>query len=134
MNEIGSFKNSVGPSISLGKDNPISLHTDSYHVYRVTGMDQIEDIIECGYVRPKGYGSRRQRVGDKVYWSIGGNLYYFDKRPVLESTIENVRDGQIEPVYLDDLTAIWIFDEIENKYVDRLDYVKELYDAKNKKR
>lgn len=134
MNENGSLKNSVGRGFSLGKNNPIALHTDSYHVYRVTGMDQIEDIIECGYVRPKGYGSRRERVGDKVYWSIGGELNYFDKRPVLESTIENVRDGQIDPVYLDDLTAIWMFDETENKYVDRLDYVKELYKERNKKR
>ena len=27
--------------LGLGKDNPISLHTDSSHVYRVTGVSQI---------------------------------------------------------------------------------------------
>ena len=128
--------NSVGKGLGLGKNVQYALHTDEFHVYRVTGMDQIEDIIDSGCVRPKGYGRRQQRVGNKIYWATGGpSLYYIDKRPVIESTIENVCDGQIGTISIDDLSAIWIFDENENKYVDNLDYIKSLYeDNKNSKK
>ena len=125
--------NSVGKGLKYGRKEPYYLTTDSMHVYRTTSMDQINDIIESGYVRPKGYGSRRDRVGDRIYWSIGGEgIYYFNKSPVIESTVENVRDCQLGPIYIDDLSAIWIFDENENKYIDRLDYVKSLYEENNK--
>ena len=128
IERIKDVKNSVGKGFSFGKSVPISLHTDSNKVYRVTGIDQIEDIIECGYVRPKGYGSRRERVGDKIYWSQGGSsLYYFDKRPVLESTINKVKDGQLGAIPIDDLTAIWIFDNNENKNINNLENIKNLY-------
>lgn len=128
LERIENVKNSVGKGFGPGRSVPIAMSTDSNKVYRVTGMDQIEDIVECGYVRPKGYGSRRDGVGDKIYWSQGGsNLYYYDKRPVLESTIEKVKDGQLGAISIDDLTAIWIFDKKENKYVNNLENIKYLY-------
>ena len=34
-------------------DNPNVFRTDENSVYRVTGIDQIADIINCGYVRSK---------------------------------------------------------------------------------
>ena len=101
---IENAKNSVGPGFGPGADNPISLHTLETSVYRVTGMNQIQDIIDCGYVRPKGYGSRADRVGDKLYWSQGGSkLYYHDKRPVIEAFTDKVKDGQIGAISINDL-------------------------------
>ena len=50
--------NSVGPGLVFGSATEDCLRTDNNHVYRITGMDQIEDMRECGYVIPKGYGPR----------------------------------------------------------------------------
>lgn len=127
-------KNSVGSEgISLGKNNPISLHTDNKHVYRVTGMDQIEDIINTGYIKTKGYGVRAQNRGEIVYWTAGGDkLFYYDKRPVLEVLSTNIRDGQLGALSIDDLSAIWMFDEEQNKYTNQLIEVKRQYLLKKK--
>ena len=52
---IKNVTNSVGPcDMAIGKDNPMSLKSKDGFAYRVTGMDQIEDIINCGFVRSKG--------------------------------------------------------------------------------
>ena len=139
-NLISNTRNSVGPGFGPGKDDPISLHTVETSVYRVTGMNQIQDIIDCGYVRPKGYGSRADRVGDKLYWSQGGSkLYYHDKRPVIEASTDKVKDEQIGAISIkvkdeqigaisiNDLSAIWMFDEQQNKYVNRLEQIKQLH-------
>ena len=127
-NLIENTRNSVGPGFGPGADNPISLHTLETSVYRVTGMNQIQDIIDCGYVRPKGYGGRADRVGDVLYWSQGGSkLYYHDKRPVIEASKNKVKDGQIGAISINDLSAIWVFDEEQNKYVNRLEQIKQLY-------
>lgn len=130
-NLIANAKNSVGPGFCPGANNPISLHTLETSVYRVTGMNQIQDIIDCGYVRPKGYGGRADRVGDKIYWSQGGSkLYYHDKRPVIEASTDKVKDEQIGAISINDLSAIWMFDEQQNKYVNRLDQIKQLHTEK----
>ncbi len=48
IERIISAKNRVfHGGLGLGKDNPISLHIDTGHIYRVTGSSQIEDI--CRY-------------------------------------------------------------------------------------
>ena len=92
---ITDARNSVAPGLSPGRNNPISLHTDELSVYRVTSNEQIKDIIECGYVRPKGYGARSGRVGNVIYWSQGNDrLYYYDKRPVIEASTNKVKNGQ----------------------------------------
>ncbi|MBQ1813215.1 MAG: hypothetical protein II119_04650 [Bacilli bacterium] len=120
-NRIKVARNSVGPGFGPGKDNPIALHTSESSVYRVTGVNQIQDIIECGYVRPKGHGARRDRVGDIIYWASGNDkLHYISKKPVIEAPADKVLDGQIGAIPIEDLTAIWMFDEVENKYVNRL--------------
>ena len=113
--------NSVGPGLSFGTANDDSLITNNNHVYRVTGMDQIVDIIECGYVRPKGFGNRSKRVGHKIYWSIGGEgVHYDDKRPVLEAPKDKVVDGQEGSIPITDLSAIWMYNGEENRYCNRL--------------
>ena len=121
-------KNDVGPGgFGLGATNPISLHTDSDHVYRITGMDQVEDIASCGYVRTKGYGVRAKVRGEIVYWTIGGDVYYYDKRPVLEIEANNIHDGQQGSVSIDDLSGIWVFNEEQNKYINEIDKYKQIY-------
>ncbi len=126
---INNCKNSVGPGgMGLGKNNAHALPTKSTSVYRTTGFGQIADIINCGHVRTKGYGSRAKRVGEIVYWSLGGEkLFYYNKRPILESTIEKVKDGQIGAIPIDDLEAIWIFNENEERYENQLSVIKKLY-------
>ena len=39
--------------LAFGKDSPIAMTTNNNYVYRVTGMDQVEDIIISGYARSK---------------------------------------------------------------------------------
>ncbi len=130
---IKNARNSVGKGFCPGKTYPISLHTREEFVYRVTGMSQIDDIINCGYVRPKGYGIRSQKVGNVIYWSQGNNkLYYYDKRPVIEAPINKVKDGQIGAISINDLSAIWMFDEEKQQYIDRLNVIKELHNEKQK--
>ena len=125
---INHVINSVGPcNLSLGRNNPMSLKSNEGFVYRITGMDQINDIINCGFVRPKGYGTRRDRVGDKIYWSIGGKVCYYDKRPVIEAPLSKVQDGQVGAISINDLSAIWLFDEEQNKYINKLDMIYRLY-------
>ncbi len=128
MNNMDNVINSVKPGFSSGANTPHALKTTEEFAYRVCGMDQIQDIIECGFVRPKGYGTRRERVGDKLYWSIGGhNLHYIDKRPVLQAPLQNVQDGQIGPIPLESLCGVWLFDENTNSYVNQIDYINELH-------
>ena len=133
VERINNVKNSVGPcNLTLGKDNPISLKSKVGYAYRVTGMDQIEDIINCGFVRPKGYGARREKRGDIIYWSEGGKVYYYDKRPVLEVPLDKVHDGQIGAISIDDLSAIWLFNEDSNSYINRIVEIKAMHDDKHR--
>lgn len=123
--------------LAFGKDNPISLKTKDTSVYRVTGMHQLEDIINIGYVRAK----EKVKGGhtNELFWTRGGDkLFYWDKRPVLEASAGKVVEGQMGAIPLENLTSIWYFSEIENKYVNIIEYVKELREevinSKNKHR
>ena len=119
--------NSVGPDIGYDTGRPYALKTYDTSIYRITGMDQIQDIIEIGYVRPKGYGPRRERVGDKVYWSRGGKGTYADKRPVIEVSSEKLVDGQKGAIHLRDLTAIWMWDEQTEQYINNIENIINAY-------
>lgn len=111
--------------LAFGKDNPISLKTKDTSVYRVTGMQQIEDIINTGYVRAKEVVKGGHKK--ESFWTRGGNkLFYYNKRPVLEAPVDKVQDGQMGAIPLEDLTSIWYFSEKENKYVNIIKYIKEL--------
>lgn len=111
-------------NLAFGKNNPIALQTDSDHVYRVTGINQIYDIIECGYVRPKD-GILKGGHYNEVFWTLGGeSQYYYDKRPVLEIPAVILHDNDIGAKKLDDLSAIWIFDELSQTYMNKLDIIK----------
>ena len=111
--------------LAFGKDNPISLKTKDTSVYRVTGMHQLEDIINTGYVRSKAKVNGGHT--NELFWTRGGDkLFYWDKRPVLEVPADKVIDGQMGAIPLEDLTSIWYFSEEENKYVNIIEYIKEL--------
>lgn len=131
-NEIENAKNRVftKDGLGLGKNDPISLHTNSNYVYRVTGYSQIEDIIKCGEIRPKKGKVKGGHINE-VFWSQGSDkLFYYDKRPVLVASKEKVAEGQIGALSIKDLDAIMFFDEEKNCYVNRLDYVLSLYEEK----
>ena len=126
---ISTAKNrvfSTSDGLAFGKNNPISLHTSSSSVYRITGMSQIADIINCSHIRPKE-GKINGGHTNEVFWAMGSdNLFYFDKRPVLETSKDKVIEGQIGALSLDDLTAVWIFDESKNCYVNKIDAIKQI--------
>ncbi|MBR3161862.1 MAG: hypothetical protein IKF19_03945 [Bacilli bacterium] len=129
MERVINTKNRVfQASISFGKDNPISMHTDSNHVYRVTGLSQIEDIINCGYVRPP-LGKAKGGHKGEVFWTQGSDkLFFYDKRPVIE-TSTNILKGeeQLGAISLDKLTGVWMFDEQQNKYVNNIQAVRNAF-------
>lgn len=110
--------------LGLGKNNPVSLHTIDTSIYRVTGLNQIEDIINCGYVRPKAGKLKGGHEGE-IFWTLGGEkLFYYDGRPVIEVSANMVKDNQIGGVALEDLKAIWIFDKGSNSYKNYIEYIK----------
>lgn len=111
--------------LAFGKNDPIAMKTNDNFVYRVTGMDQVEDIITTGYVRSK----EKAKGGHKneLFWTRGGDkLFYYDKSPVLEAPYTKVQDGQMGAIPLEDLTAIWIFNDQENRYVNCIEYYRYL--------
>lgn len=124
LNELKKVRNRLfEQSLSIGKNNPISLHSKENYVYRVTGMDQIQDIINFGYVRPK----INSKYEDQVYWTKGGRVNYYDKRPVIETSLDILRENnQLGAISLDELTGIYIFDEIQNRYVNQIDMIKQM--------
>ena len=115
-------------NISFGKDNPISMNTDDKHIYRVTGTSQIEDIINSGYVRPPFGKAKGGHIGE-VFWTQGSDkLYFYDKRPVLETSTDILKEnGQIGAISLDNLTGVWMYDEQQNKYVNNIQAVRNAY-------
>ncbi len=116
-------------TIPVGKNNPISLHTNEFSIYRITGMSQIVDIVNSGFVRPKE-GKAKGGHTNEVFWTLGGdNLYYFDKRPVLETSIDNLKNNQLGALSIDDLTSIWIFDNESSSYIDRFSDILEIYNT-----
>ena len=112
--------NVVGEGVGPGKDTPYSLSTDEKHVYRITGFEQLKDIINTGYIKPKDEKG-------KVYWSQGGKkLYYIDKdRVILEAPINKVYNGKIGAANIEDLSAVWVFYPSLNKYLNKINDVKQ---------
>lgn len=117
------FKSEFGPRYD---DNPNVFRTDENSVYRVTGIDQIVDIINCGYVRSKE-GEVKGGHENEVFWSAGGDkLNFINEKPILETSIDTVKDGQIGALSLDDLIAVWVFDGESGKRENKLDTIKDI--------
>lgn len=112
-------------------DNPNVFRTNEASVYRITGMDQIADIVNCGYVRSKE-GKVKGGHENEVFWSAGGDkLNFIDERPILETSAETVKDGQNGALSLDDLTAVWIFNSENGKRENKLDVIKDIKNSMN---
>lgn len=134
IDRITTAKNRVfySDGLGIGRNNPVSLHTSTSSVYRVTGMDQLADIVNCGYVRPKE-GRVKGGHENEVFWSIGGEkTFYYNKRPVIETSVDKVKNGQIGSLSLDDLSAIWVFDYEQNSYTDKIDFMKQIRETTKK--
>lgn len=117
------FKTEFGPRYD---DMPNVFRTNDASVYRVTGMDQIADIVNCGYVRSKE-GKVKGGHENEVFWSIGGEkLNYIDERPILETSVDVVKDGQIGALSLNDLTAVWIFNSENGKRENKINAIKDI--------
>lgn len=127
-NRIAKSRNRItyGQGFGIGRNNPIALHTSPSSVYRLTGVSQIADIINCGYVRSRK-GTVKGGHTMEVFWAGGGkDQFYYDKTPVLETPADKVTDGQIGALPLEELSAIWIFDYNQNCYSDKKDFICQL--------
>jgi len=127
--EINNVKNRVfeADCFELGKKMPYALNTKDTSIYRVTGFEQLADIVNTGLVKPKD-GKIKGGHQNEVFWTIGGNgFFYYDKRPVLEVNKTVLKDGQIGAVSIDDLSSIWIYYEKEKAYINRLEIIREMY-------
>ena len=134
IDRITTAKNRVfySDGLGIGRNNPVSLHTSTSSVYRVTGMDQLADIVNCGYVRPKE-GRVKGGHENEVFWSIGGEkTFYYNESPVIETSVDKVKNGQIGSLSLDDLSAIWVFDYEQNSYTDKIDFMKQIRETTKK--
>ncbi len=114
--------------MGIGRDNPDALSTKEENAYRLTREDQIIDIEESGYVRPKKGKLKGGHKGE-VFWSEGSEkLFYLESCGgfVLEINKEKV-DGTIRAASIKDLKAIWRFDEEEGLWKNLLPGVLERY-------
>ena len=126
---MSNIRNSVGKGVSIKNTTKVFLPTTSDKVYRVTGMDQIQDIISCGYVRPK---PNRKEI---IYWSQGGDdFFYIDKRPVIEAPISKVYNGLEGEVPLEYITGIWMYSEEQDRYINGIEYVIDAYNELHSER
>lgn len=131
---IAVFGNKVTPSIrpttirvfsntglGLGQNNPISLTTHTKSAYRVTGQDQIDDIFSSGFIRPKPGGAVKGGHQNEVHFAQGGpKLFYYDKRPVIEINMKDIKDGMTGNIPKDKIKSIWTWSDSEGRYVDIL--------------
>ena len=132
IERITTTINRVAPSVSpIGRNDPTALSTKEGFVYRETGFNQIEDIIECGYVR-----SNEHRKSNQVWWTKGGsNSFHVNKkRPVLVASSDIVIDCKEGAISIYGLTEIWIYDEATQKWNNKIDDIKTMYVEKQQKK
>ena len=125
---INSTINRIAPSVSpVGRYDPTALSTKDGLVYRETGFSQIQDIIDCGFVR-----SNVNRKSNQLWWTYGGkNSFHVNKRPILVASTDVVIDNNIGAISIDDLLEIWIYDEESKIWLDKIDTVREMYIEKH---
>ena len=115
--------------MAIGKNIPYAMKTKEDSVYRITGMNQLKDILACGYVRPRD-GKLKGGHENEVFWSKGSDkLFYYDtSRVILEAPITNVTNNQIGAIPLEYLSGIWQFNEEKNIFENRIDFYKRVYE------
>lgn len=124
IERIETTINRVAPSVSsVGRNDPTALSTKEGFVYRETGFDQIQDIIDCGYVR-----SNTRRPSNQVWWTKGGsNSFHINKRPVLVASSDLVIDGKVGAISLEQLSEVWIYDEENKKWNNNINSIRMFY-------
>ena len=124
LERVSNTINRVAPSFSsVGKNDPTALSTRDGYVYRETGLPQIYDIIECGYVR-----SNKKRKSNQVWWTSGGsNSFHINKKPILVASCDVVIDCNIGAIPITDLTEIWMYDEQTQTWNNKIDEIKMMY-------
>ena len=124
LERITNTINRVAPSVSaIGRNDPTALSTKEGFVYRETGISQIYDIIECGYVR-----ANEKRKSNQVWWTSGGeNSFHVNKKPILVASSDIVTDYKTGAISIDNLSEIWIYDEKLQKWNNNIDFIKNAY-------
>ncbi len=115
-------------NIPLGKNNSTAMSTKTTSIYRMTGKNQLDDIILSGYVRPKE-GHIKGGHKNEVFWSRGSDkLFYYNGGIVLEVSSDKLIDNQIGAIPFKNLIGIWCFNEMTMKYENRIEFYKKIYD------
>ncbi len=116
-------------NFAIGKNSDYAMSTKEGFVYRNTGVSQIKDILECGYVRPKNGKIKGNGNINETCWSAGGpNLYYMDQSSfIIEVPAEIVPNNSIGAVPLSALTGIWVFNQDQKRYINMVEYYKKAY-------
>ena len=130
IDRVATTINRVVPSLSpIGRDDPTVLATKEGFVYRETGYNQIEDIINCGYVR-----SNMKRKSNQVWWTSGGkNSFHINKKPVLVASADKVVNEGIGAISINDLVEIWLYDEEMKNWNNKIEEIKILRNEKIEK-
>lgn len=101
------FETKEGIKLFKGKEN--SLSTSEEYCYRSTGINQIEDIINTGYIR-SGYRKSKPDHKFDVDWSHGSDtLFYSADYPILVVK-DSIFNGGVEregAFTINDLAAIY---------------------------
>lgn len=115
-------------ALSIGSDVSYALHTRETSIYRITGMNQLKDILLCGYVRPR-LGKLKGGHINEVFWSKGSNkLYYRNKYGIiLEVPSNKLSDNQIGAIPFDDLIGIWQFNDKINRYENKIEFYRKIF-------
>ena len=115
-------------ALAFGKNLSYAMPTKNTSIYRITGMNQLKDILICGYIRPKE-GKLKGGHENEVFWSRGSNkLFFYDKtRLILEVSENSLSDNQIGAIPFEELIGIWIFNEEINAFQNELEKYKKIY-------
>ena len=115
--------------IAIGKNIPNALRTKEDRVYRITGMNQIHDILTCGYVRPRSGRAKGGHINE-VFWSKGSDkLFYYNQGSIILETLAiNMKDNQIGALPFEYLTGIWEFNVEKNAFENRIEFYRKAYE------
>lgn len=121
------FKTDNGPAV--GKNIPGAMPTKETSIYRSTGMNQLKDIIACGYVRPR-IGKLKGGHMNEVFWSIGSDklFYYNHDSIILEVPNDILENDQIGALPFESLVGIWQYNKELDRFENKIDFYKKIYD------
>ena len=94
--------------LGLGKNNPNRFQTMPGNAYRITGREQIDDMVSSGYVRPRA-GKMKGGRSNEVHWAEGQDkLMYTDTDRFILQSKPSI-DNTTKALRTKDLDAVWQF-------------------------